>query len=218
ERLITSRTTGIIGVHVWGKPCGLDALPDLARRRGLKLMYDAAHAFGCSSGGVCVGNFGLCEIFSFHATKLLNTFEGGAIATNDDELARKIRLMKNFGFSGIDQVTFLGTNGKMSEISAAMGLTGLESLDGFIECNRRNYSLYSAEAAHMSGVRMIRFDEREGNNSQYIVFEVDEEATRISRDDIVRILRAENVLARRYFYPGCHRMEPYRSYFPNTGL
>ncbi len=218
ERLITPRTTGIIGVHVWGKPCGLDVLSELARRRGLKLLYDAAHAFGCSSGGVSIGNFGLCEIFSFHATKLLNTFEGGAIATNDDELARKIRLMKNFGFSGIDQVTFLGTNGKMNEISAAMGLTGLESLDNFIESNRRNYRLYCAEIAHMRGVRMIGFDERERNNYQYIVLEIDEEKTRISRNDVVRILRAENILARRYFYPGCHRMEPYRSYFPNVGL
>lgn len=218
ERLITPRTTGIIGVHVWGKPCAIDALSDLARRRGIKLMYDSAHAFGCSAGGVSTGNFGLCEIFSFHATKLLNTFEGGAIATNDDELARKIRLMKNFGFSGIDRVTFLGTNGKMSEISAAMGLTGLESLDTFIESNRRNYRLYSAEVTHMPGVHMIRFDERERNNYQYIVFEVDEERTRIGRNDVVRILRAENILARRYFYPGCHRMEPYRSYFPNAGL
>jgi dTDP-4-amino-4,6-dideoxygalactose transaminase len=218
ERLITPRTTGIIGVHVWGKPCGLDVLPDVARRRGIKLMFDAAHAFGCSSGGVSIGNFGLCEIFSFHATKLLNTFEGGAIATNDDELARKIRLMKNFGFSGIDQVTFLGTNGKMSEISAAMGLTGLESLDSFIESNRRNYRLYSAEVVHMAGIHMIQFDEHERNNYQYIVLEVDEEETRITRNDIVRILRAENILARRYFYPGCHRMEPYRSYFPNAGL
>ncbi len=218
ERLITPRTTGIIGVHVWGKPCELDALSELARKRGIKLMYDAAHAFGCSSGGVNIGNFGLCEVFSFHATKFFNSFEGGAIATNDDELARKIRLMKNFGFSGIDQVTFVGTNGKMSEISAAMGLTGLESLDSFVESNRRNYHLYLAEAAHMHGIRMIRFDERERNSYQYIVFEIYQEETRISRDDIVRILQAENVLARRYFYPGCHRMEPYRSYFPNAGL
>src|SRR6185437_766553 len=183
ERLITSRTTGIIGVHVWGKPCRLDALSDLTRRRGIRLMYDAAHAFGCSSGGVSVGNFGFCEIFSFHATKLLNTFEGGAIATNDDELARKIRLMKNFGFSGIDQVTSLGTNGKMNEISAAMGLTGLESLDYFIESNRRNYQLYATELAQMPGIRMVRFDESERNNYQYVVVEVDREETGISRDD-----------------------------------
>lgn len=217
-RLITPRTTGIIGVHVWGKPCDHEGLSRLAAERNLKLMYDASHAFGCSSNGRRIGGFGACEVFSFHATKFFNSFEGGAIATNDDELARKIRLMKNFGFSGLDRVTLVGTNGKMNEISAAMGLTGLESLPQFIETNRRNYQLYRARAQHMQGVDMVSFDEREENNYQYIVLEVDEYVTGISRDEIVRILAAENVLARRYFYPGCHRMEPYKSYFPHAGL
>ncbi len=218
EKLITPRTSGIIGVHVWGKPCQVEALSRLAERRGLKILYDAAHAFGCSSGGTSIGNFGHCEVFSFHATKFFNSFEGGAIATNDDRLAEKIRLMKNFGFSGVDQVTFLGTNGKMTEISAAMGLTGLESLDRFVEINRRNYRRYRARAGEMRGVSMVSYDERELNNYQYIVLEIDEAITGISRDQIVAILNAENVLARRYFYPGCHRMEPYKSYFPHAGL
>lgn len=217
-RLITPRTTGIIGVHVWGKPCDHEALSRLAAEQNLKLMYDASHAFGCSSGGRRIGNFGACEVFSFHATKFFNSFEGGAIATNDEELARKIRLMKNFGFSGVDRVTLVGTNGKMNEISAAMGLTGLESLAQFIETNRRNYRLYRSRAQHMRGVNMVSFDEREANNYQYIVFEIDEDVTGISRDEIVQLLEAENVLARRYFYPGCHRMEPYKSYFPHAGL
>jgi dTDP-4-amino-4,6-dideoxygalactose transaminase len=218
ERLITPRTSGIIGVHVWGRPCDLEGLSRLARKYDLKLMYDASHAFGCSAGGVNIGNFGICEVFSFHATKFLNCFEGGAIATNDDELARRIRLMKNFGFSGIDRVTFIGTNGKMSEVSAAMGLTGLDSLDAFVESNRCNYDLYRKLISHVPGVRMVSFDESQRNNYQYIVLEIDEMATGISRDEIVRILQAENVLARRYFYPGCHRMEPYKSFFPHAGL
>ncbi|MBV9268734.1 MAG: aminotransferase class I/II-fold pyridoxal phosphate-dependent enzyme, partial [Acidobacteriaceae bacterium] len=129
QRLITPRTTGIIGVHVWGKVCDVESLCEIARRRKLALMFDASHALGCSWRGTMVGNFGSAEVFSFHATKFLNTFEGGAIATNDDELAAKIRLMKNFGFRGYDNVEYIGTNGKMTEISAAMGLTGLESLD-----------------------------------------------------------------------------------------
>jgi len=218
ERLITPRTSGIIGVHVWGKPCDLERLSRLTRKHDLKLMYDASHAFGCSAGGVSIGNFGLCEVFSFHATKFLTCFEGGAIATNDDELARKIRLMKNFGFSGVDRVTFVGTNGKMSEVSAAMGLTGLESLDIFVETNRRNYGLYRTILDHAAGVRMVSFDESQRNNYQYIVLEIDESATGISRDEIVEILQAENILARRYFYPGCHKMEPYKSFFPHAGL
>jgi dTDP-4-amino-4,6-dideoxygalactose transaminase len=218
ERLVTPRTTGIIGVHVWGKPCNVEALSRLARKHNLKLMYDASHAFACSAGSVNIGNFGICEVFSFHATKFLNTFEGGAIATNDDELARKIRLMQNFGFSGFDRVTSVGTNGKMSEVSAAMGLAGLDNLDTFIQINRRNYRLYHSALDQLTGIRMLSFDESERNNFQYIVLEIDETTTGISRDEIAAILQSENILARRYFYPGCHRMEPYRSFFPNAGL
>ncbi len=218
ERLITPRTTGIIGVHVWGKPCNHSALSHIAQRHRLRLMYDASHAFGCSLGSDMIGNFGLCEVFSFHATKFLNCFEGGAIATNDDELARKIRLMKNFGFSGVDQVTFLGTNGKMSEISAAMGLTGLESLNDFIETNRRNYHTYREELESLPGVSLVSYEKNSRNNYQYVVIELDEDVVGISRDEVLRILHAENVLARRYFYPGCHRMEPYKSHFPHAGL
>ena len=121
EALITPRTTGIVGVHVWGNTCDLLALEEIARRHKLRLLYDAAHAFACSWGGRMIGNFGDAEVFSFHATKFLNTFEGGAVVTNDDQLAHIIRLMKNFGFVNYDQVEYIGTNGKMSEIAAAMG-------------------------------------------------------------------------------------------------
>ena len=100
EGLITPRTSGIIGVHIWGHTCDIAALTRIAERRGLTLMFDAAHAFGCSHHGRMIGNFGLAEVFSFHATKFLNSFEGGAVVTNDDELAAKIRLMQNFGFAG----------------------------------------------------------------------------------------------------------------------
>jgi dTDP-4-amino-4,6-dideoxygalactose transaminase len=218
EELITPRTTGIIGVHVWGRACDIDALGEIARRRKLSLLFDAAHAFACSYQGQMIGGFGDAEVFSFHATKFFNTFEGGAVTTNDDELAKKIRLMKNFGFAGYDQVVYIGTNGKMSEVSAAMGLTSLESLPDFIEANRRNYEQYRAELNDIEGLRLIAFDEAEKFNYQYVVAEIDEENTGLSRDDLVRVLHAENVIARRYFYPGCHRMEPYRSYYPHAGL
>ncbi|WP_255427245.1 DegT/DnrJ/EryC1/StrS aminotransferase family protein [Sphaerospermopsis sp. LEGE 00249] len=133
ESMITPRTSGIMGVHVWGQPCHVEMLAEIADKHGLKLMFDASHAFGCSHGGKMIGNFGSAEVFSFHATKFMNTFEGGAIVTNDDELNQKLRLMKNFGFAGMDKVIYLGTNGKMSEVSAAMGLTSLESMEDFIE-------------------------------------------------------------------------------------
>lgn len=218
EEMITPRTSGIIGVHVWGRPCAVEALTEIAQRRHLKLLFDAAHAFGGSYKGRMIGNFGDAEVFSFHATKFFNTFEGGAVVTNDDELAYKMRLMKNFGFHGYDNVIYVGTNGKMNEVSAAMGLTGLESLDEFIEVNYRNYKTYQQELADVPGLRLIAYDESEKCNYQYIIVEVDEEVTQINRDQLVQILHAENVLARRYFYPACHHMEPYRSYFPHAGL
>ncbi len=218
EALITPRTTGIIGVHLWGQACDTDALAAIADRHGLKLMFDAAHSFGCSHNGRMIGNFGDAEVFSFHATKFFNTFEGGAVVTNNDDLAARIRLMKNFGFSGFDNVSYIGTNGKMSEISAVMGLTGLEGLKEVVSINRRNYQLYQKELGNLPGIKMLTFDEQEDSNYQYIVLEIDEAVTQISRDHLLEVLWAENVIARRYFYPGCHRMEPYRSYFPHSKL
>lgn len=217
-KLITPRTTGIIGVHVWGRPCEIKALTEIAEAKRLTLMFDAAHALGCSYQGQMIGCFGLAEVLSFHATKFLNTFEGGAVVTNSDEMAKKIRLMKNFGFAGYDNVIYIGTNGKMTEMSAAMGLTNLESLDDFVKTNRRNYHSYRAALAALPGISMIEYNEAERNNYQYVIVEVDEERAGLGRDTLVRVLQAENVLARKYFWPGCHRMEPYRSYFPNAGL
>jgi dTDP-4-amino-4,6-dideoxygalactose transaminase len=216
EALITERTTGIIGVHLWGRPCDVEAIAAIARRRALKVLYDAAHAFGCGRGGRRVGGFGDAEVFSFHATKFVNTFEGGAITTNDDALAARIRLMKNFGFTGYDEVGYIGTNGKMTEIAAAMGLTSLESLPAFVETNRRNHALYREGLAGQRGVRLLGFEGVENHNFQYVVLEVDDQAA-LTRDELARVLWSENVIARRYFFPGCHRMEPYRTLDPAAG-
>ena len=218
ESLVTPRTTGIVGVHVWGRPCAVDALHDIAARRGLRLMFDAAHAFGCTHGGRMLGNFGAAEVFSFHATKFLNSGEGGAVATNDDDLAARMRLMRNFGFADYDDVVYVGTNGKMPEMSAAMGVTSLESMDAFIAVNRANHAAYVAGLAGIPGIVPVLYDATERSNHQYVVLEVDERASGLSRDALLRVLHAERVLARRYFHPGCHRMEPYRSHFPHAHL
>lgn len=218
EGLITPRTTGIMAVHVWGNPCNVEALQRIAEKHNLKLIFDAAHAFGCSHNGQMIGNFGDAEVFSFHATKFLNTFEGGAVVTNDDDLAKRIRLMKNFGFAGTDSVIYIGTNGKMAEMAAAMGLTGLESIDDFVAINYHNYNEYKAELRDLPGLRVYEYNEKENCNYQYVVVQVDASVAGVSRDQLVQILQAENVLARRYFYPGCHQMEPYRSFFPHARL
>jgi dTDP-4-amino-4,6-dideoxygalactose transaminase len=217
EQLITPKTSGILGVHVWGRPCEIEELEKIAERYKIKLLFDAAHAFGCSYHGEMIGNFGEVEIFSFHATKFINSFEGGAIITNTDRLAEKIRLLKNFGFADYDKVISIGTNGKMSEVSAAMGLGMLECMDGIIETNYRNYETYQEALDGIPGIQLITYDENERQNYQYIILQIDELSFGISRDLLVKILHAENILARRYFYPGCHQMEPYRSIYPRAG-
>jgi dTDP-4-amino-4,6-dideoxygalactose transaminase len=217
ERMITPRTTGIIGVHLWGQPCDIQGLSAVAAAHRLALIFDAAHAFGCAAHGRMIGGFGLAEVFSFHATKFLNCFEGGAVVTNDDGLAAKVRAMTNFGFAAADDVTSIGTNGKMTEVSALMGLTNLESLDAFLEANRRNYRQYRQELADIPGLHLMPYPEADRCNYHYIVVELDGRAP-LTRDEVIAVLRAENVLARRYFFPGCHRMQPYASSFPHAGL
>jgi dTDP-4-amino-4,6-dideoxygalactose transaminase len=216
EELITPRTTGIVGVHVWGRGCDTKAIEAIAVKHSLRVMYDASHGFGCSAGGRMLGNFGACEVFSFHATKFINCFEGGVVTTNNDGLAEKMRLMRNFGFVDYDKVVYLGINGKMNEISAAMGLTNLEAMDDIVAVNRRNYFAYREGLASLPGVSVIQYDPDERNNYQYVVMEVDPDVCPRNRDEIVEALHAENIVARKYFWPGCHRMEPYRTTQPDV--
>jgi dTDP-4-amino-4,6-dideoxygalactose transaminase len=129
-----------------------------------------------------------------------------------------MRLMRNFGFKGFDNVIYLGVNGKMSEVHAAMGLTNLEAVEEIIAVNRRNYEAYQAGLANVPGISVIDYDPAERNNYQYVVIEVDPEVCPRNRDEIVEALHAENIIARKYFWPGCHKMEPYRSLQPNAGL
>lgn len=218
EKLITPRTTGIMGVHLWGRGCETEALQAIADKHELQLFYDASHAFGCTIGGRKIGNFGRAEVFSFHATKFLNSLEGGAVTTNDDELADRLRMMRNFGFSNYDQVDDIGINGKMHEISAAMGLTNLEAIDEIVAANRANYLAYEAGMDGIDGVNLLRYPASEQMNFQYIVLDVSPEDCPVSRDHLVSELHKRNVIARRYFWPGCHKMEPYRSLYPNSHL
>ncbi len=217
ESMITPRTSGIIGVHTWGRCCDVEGLQAVADRHGLRLLFDAAHAFGCAYGGTRVGNFGACEVLSFHATKFFNTFEGGAVLTNDDALAEQMRLMRNFGFAGLDNVIHPGTNGKMTEVAAAMGLVNLDAVDGIVQANRRNHTLYKALLDPLPGVRVLDYDPAQDPNYQYVVAEIGRDCP-VGRDRLLEALRAENVLARRYFWPGCHRMQPYRDLYPHAGL
>lgn len=215
RRLITPRTTGIIGVHLWGRAAPVEPLQAIADEHGLKLMFDAAHAFGSTHQGASIGGFGACEVFSFHATKAFNTMEGGALTTNDDALAQAARLMRNFGFSGYDNVIHPGTNGKMIEVCAAMGLANLDGLDAVFATNQRNHAAYKAALAGIDGITLLDYDPAQRNSHHYIVLEVDGRFA-ASRDAVIAALHAENILARKYFWPGCHGMLPYRELFPQA--
>lgn len=217
RRMITPRTTGILATHLWGTPCDIKALQEIADEHGLQLIFDAAHAFMCSDGPKMVGGLGKAEVFSFHATKFFNTFEGGAVTTDDDEVANTMRLMRNFGFAGLDNVIHPGTNGKMSEVCAAMGIVNLNSLDAVIETNRSNYEAYRTALDPIDGLRVVPIGGSGQSNYQYVVLEIDEHFP-ASRDTLVSALHAENILARKYFWPGCHRMKPYQELYPNAGL
>jgi dTDP-4-amino-4,6-dideoxygalactose transaminase len=217
RKMITPKTSGIIGVHLWGNPSPINELQELSDEFGIKLMFDAAHSFGCSYKGKMIGNFGDAEVLSFHGTKLLNSFEGGAVLTNNSELAEKMKLMRNFGFAGKDSVIHPGTNGKMTEICAAMGLVNLNNIAAVINKNKENYILYKQFLEHLPGINIFTFNESEKNNYQYVVMEVDTNCP-ASRDEIVAALNAENILARKYFWPGCHNMQPYKKLYPHAGL
>ncbi len=213
---ITDRTTGILAVHLWGRAAPVAELEEISSEFNLTLLYDAAHSFGASVGDRMVGTFGDAEILSFHATKFFNAIEGGAIVTNDDGLADRARLMRNFGFAGEDNVVSEGTNGKMTEICAAMGLSNFEGIDELIAVNRRNYEAYVHGVDHLPGLRILPIDSGNRSNYQYVVLLVEDNCP-APRDEILAALRRNNILARRYFWPGSHRMEPYRSLQPEAG-
>lgn len=214
ESRLDEKTALLVGVHTWGQPCAIEKLEAISKAQRIPLVFDSAHAFSNFAGSRRLGGFGNAEVFSFHATKFFNTFEGGAITTNDDALATELRHMRNFGFSGYDQVTQLGTNGKMQEISAAMGLCLLDELDHLLAVNRRNYQAYLEAFQTCNGLALLQLDRPDTLNCQYVVGSLPKTSPPVLRDLLVDALWAENVLVRKYFHPGCHRSAPYASRLP----
>ena len=211
EACITSRTSAILPVHLWGHVCRPEQFASMCKRHGLRLLFDSSHAFGCQSNGVSTGAFGDAEVFSFHATKFIHAFEGGAIMTNDDQLAERCRRLRAFGISGLTEVSDVGTNGKMHELSAAAGLRSIKSMPAILTANTDNRRAYADICDTVSGLSLTPVPRGNFSNNQYLVFTLDEHRFGLSRDQLVSILRAEGVFARSYFAPGCHRSEPYRS-------
>jgi len=207
--LLTECTAGILGVHLWGRACQPEALQGVAAQHGLSLFFDACHTVGCTHRGRPFGGFGAGEVFSFHATKIINGPEGGCVTTNDKRLADRLRTMRNFS----EAETFVSVptrmNGKMSEAQAALALLSLDELPRNVAANKTRYHRYAAGLGDLPGVSLLRYPADEANNFQYVVVDIDEAAAGLQRDTLYSLLAAENVLCRRYFYPGVHRMHPY---------
>jgi len=208
--LVTPRTTGIIAAHLWGQPCAVEALEELARERGLKLLLDARHAFGCMHRGVPIGRFGDAEVIGFDAGSPLYACDGAMVSTGDAALARRLRIIQNLGFDDGGASVCLGIDGHMNEVCAAVGLANLERVHDFIEMNRRCVARYDLLLADLAGIVVAADESMDQRNFQHAVVEVDQAAAGISRDALLEVLRAEGVLATRDYYPGGHRVEPYR--------
>jgi dTDP-4-amino-4,6-dideoxygalactose transaminase len=210
EEAITPRTTGILGVHVYGLPCDVDGLQQVADRHGLKLAYDGAHAFGTTVRGAGIATFGDMTMFSFHATKLFHTAEGGALACGDQARRAKIDLLKNFGIVGPETVSCVGINGKMNEVQAAIGLAVLDCLQDEIASRKALLGLYRRLLGSVVGITMVPEVPGVVSNHQYCAIQIDEHRFGCSRDVVHRELEKYNVISRKYFFPLCSDYPCYR--------
>jgi len=208
--LISSRTSALLPVHVFGNPCDVMGIAQLAARHRLRVVYDAAHAFGVSSHGRPIGCWGDLSIFSFHATKLFHTGEGGAVVGADRTWLGRIASLRNFGIISEDEVCGVGLNGKLSELSAALGITLLEQIDEEIRTRGRLVARYRKHLVGVEGVRFQRPADQTTPNNAYFVVEIDAPLFGLSRDAVHAALRAENIISRKYFFPLCSENEAYR--------
>ena len=210
EGAVSARTTGILAVHVYGSPCDVDGLQRVADRHGLKIIYDAAHAFGTRVHGRGIGNFGDVTMFSFHATKLFHTAEGGALACATPSLKARIDDLRNFGIHGPDRVEAIGLNGKMTELQAALGLCVLDGLAAELARRRVLLERYQRRFATIDGVTWLSASDGDATSCQYAVVRIDEARFGCSRDAVHRELQQFNIFARKYFYPLCSQYDCYR--------
>lgn len=209
EQLITPVTSAILPVHCYGIPCDVDGIQKIADAWGLKVIYDAAHAFGVKKEGQSVLNCGDLSILSFHATKVFNTFEGGAIICPDARMKQRIDYLKNFGFAGETTVVAPGINAKMNEVQAAFGLVQLQHIDGALAARRAIYQRYCELLNDIDGIEVFTApDNVEWNHSYFPVMVND--AYPLCRDQLYDVLKAENIYSRRYFYPLISSFSMYR--------
>ena len=215
EAAITPKTTAIMPVHVYGKPCDTQRIQEIADKYGLKVIYDAAHAFGVRLNGVNAANFGEASMFSFHATKVFNTIEGGAITFRKDELVQVLNDMKNFGIRGPESVAYVGGNAKMNEFQAAMGICNLRHVDEEIQKRKAAVERYRQHLRGIPGIRLC--EDQPGVKPNYSYFPVVFDGYKYTRDQVFDLLAQHGIVARKYFFPLTNSFECYRE-LPTAGV
>lgn len=211
EALITEKTSAIIPVHVYGNVCNVEAIENIAKKYNLKVIYDAAHTFGVTVNGEGIGNFGDASMFSFHATKVFNTIEGGAITFKDQKLEKLLYDIKNFGITGPESVEYVGGNAKMNEIQAAMGICNLRYVDEEIKKRKQVFERYISNLKNVKGIKIIK--SQKGIKSNYSYFPVVFDGFKKNRDMVFHELAENNVIARKYFYPLTNSFQCYEGRF-----
>lgn len=211
EGLITEKTSAIIPVHVYGNVCNVEEIERIAKKYDLKVIYDAAHTFGVKVNGIGIANFGDASIFSFHATKVFNTIEGGAVTFKDEKLNSKLYNLKNFGITGPESVEYIGGNAKMNEFQAAMGICNLRHVDNEIKKRSLVVGRYNSRLDNVSGVKICKLQDKVQSNYAYysIVFD----NYKYNRDEVFEKLKNEGIIARKYFYPLTNSFDCYKDNF-----
>ncbi len=213
ESLITPRTTAIIPVHVYGSICNVDEIDRIAKKHGLKVIYDAAHAFGVKRNNIGIANYGDASIFSFHATKVFHTIEGGAVAYHNKEIGERLYNLKNFGIHGPERVDSIGANAKMNEFQAAMGICNLRHIDDEISKRKKVTDYYMERLEGIDGITMRVKQENTESNYAYFPIFIDWKKFGKSRDEVYELLKRNDINTRKYFYPLTSEFECYRGRF-----
>lgn len=211
EELITDKTCAIVPVHVYGNICDFEKIDSIAKKYNLKVIYDAAHAFGVKINGQSIAKLGDASMFSFHATKVFNTIEGGAVILKDGSLKPKLDYLKNFGITGPDTIEYIGGNAKMNEFQAAMGICNLKYLENEIQKRKRVVEEYNKRLAGVEGIKLS--NKRIDSTENYAYYPVVFDGFKLTRDEVFEKLKEHNIIARKYFYPLINSHECYREKF-----
>lgn len=218
ESLITDKTSAIIPVHVFGYPCDVDKINEIAKKYNLKVIYDSAHAFGVEINGIGIGNFGDISMFSLHATKVFNSIEGGVLTYKDKSLTDTLNMLKNFGITGYETVDSVGENAKMNEFQAAMGLANLKYIDINIKKRKLISETYKNSFKDISGIYYLNDINGVKHNYSYFPILINEKILGIDRNSLYEKLKEYNVFTRKYFYPLTTDFNCYKNYFYNYNL